>query len=349
MPHERTIQRPAFTLIELLVVIAIIAVIISILLPSLAGARAEGRAIKAAAAIRSVGQGVAAYTTERHDMFPPHYVYGADEESTRWKEEDQQETNPTPANGYVHWSWILFEDGFTPDDAFTTSAVTNGGAPRTNPGRNPNDWEPGQANDLGQSCCAELPRDRQVRRMAFTGNHAIFPRNKFNTGTRRRNKLVRGSSIDSSAFGSSGVILAGEFFDNGNSWTSLSDTTQVGGSERLIKSHRPITPFLGKSSGIDVFNEPDRGRIARFEYPPLTAILSPEELRGREDLLGNGSQTTLNAIGRHHPGSTSNFVFVDGHVERLKVIDTVKKRMWGDRFWSITGNNKVDLQSNLGN
>jgi len=53
-----------------------------------------------------------------------------------------------------------------------------------------------------------------------------------------------------------------------------------------------------------------------------------------------------NAIGRHHPGGdrlggTANFLYVDGHVERTTILETLKERRWGDKYYAITGNNIV--------
>lgn len=62
--------RPAFTLIELLVVVAIIAVLISILLPSLARAREQGRTVKCLSNLKGIGIAMSMYMGENKDWFP---------------------------------------------------------------------------------------------------------------------------------------------------------------------------------------------------------------------------------------------------------------------------------------
>lgn len=58
------IRPSAFTLIELLVVVAIIALLIAILLPSLAAAREQGKRAKCLANLRSIGQALHQYALE---------------------------------------------------------------------------------------------------------------------------------------------------------------------------------------------------------------------------------------------------------------------------------------------
>lgn len=62
--------RKAFTLIELLVVVAIIAILISILLPSLNRAREQAKKVKCLANLRTLGQGVVTYAAGENDSLP---------------------------------------------------------------------------------------------------------------------------------------------------------------------------------------------------------------------------------------------------------------------------------------
>lgn len=328
-------SRRGFTLVELLVVVAVIALLMGLLLPALSKARESGRELKCAANIRNVGQGVTIYTSSS-EFFPVSYVYPSSNTGMAWKVSDQQFDNPNPTTGYLHWSSALLEqdNGAVANEAFECPTVYNGGAPRTNPGAQQQYWEAWQTNDIGatRGSPAEPPLDRQAFRMAYTANAAIMPRNKLsNVGVQRTAQFVRPSWIRDQAR----TILATEFLEL-DSWQSIS-------KDNKSKSHRPLFPFTSPSgaSGNDIFNVPDTAGndSSRWDYPR-------ENQLKKLDQLGTGAiedpDSELNAVGRHHAGKDNlggsvNFLFIDGHVSKATVLQTVKDRLWGDKVYSITG------------
>jgi prepilin-type N-terminal cleavage/methylation domain-containing protein len=74
---KKGVGAPGFTLIELLVVVAIIALLISILMPSLARAKEAARQAKCSANLRSLGQARAACDTE-HNGYGPTWDDGSE-------------------------------------------------------------------------------------------------------------------------------------------------------------------------------------------------------------------------------------------------------------------------------
>ena len=73
----RSPRRRAFTLVELLVVIGIIALLISVLLPALARARASAADLKCKSNLRSIGQAMTIYVNQNKGRLPPTQMCGS--------------------------------------------------------------------------------------------------------------------------------------------------------------------------------------------------------------------------------------------------------------------------------
>ncbi len=97
-----------FTLIELLVVVGIIALLISILLPSLGRAREQAKAVHCLARLHDFGTGLVTYSTDYDDVLPP----------ALWYMTDPQDAAYVYRYGWSEslWSYVYKEEAFEPDN-----------------------------------------------------------------------------------------------------------------------------------------------------------------------------------------------------------------------------------------
>jgi prepilin-type processing-associated H-X9-DG protein len=275
-----------------------------------------------------VTRSVQMYASSGATMLPLSYLYAADSRGS-WDVADQRLGGSHP-HGYIHWSHFLYGNGGMQAEGFQCPSMERGGHPATNP----EDGEKMPGQNTPNSA-----EDKQAPRMAYAANGALIPRNKLVTpGLDRRNQFV---SLDR-VFGHSDTIIVTEYMDN---WKAVC----AGSSDLTSKSHRPITPFqtlAGATCAKDgVFQTPPNAQLIARN---TTEMVTLEWTQAQQNAAGAiNSNKPLNAIGRHHPGGTkqyggtTNFGYLDGHVERKHLFDTLNEREWGDRFYGLTGSNKV--------
>src|SRR4051812_21716510 len=102
-------SRRGFTLVELLVVIGIIALLISVLLPTLGRARAASMRVKCLSNVRTMMQGCLLYEANNKGHFPYQPMYTPTSSGTslvvaNWRDGDKD----TSGDGLPEFNWVWF-------------------------------------------------------------------------------------------------------------------------------------------------------------------------------------------------------------------------------------------------
>ena len=314
-PVAKPKKHDGFTLVELLVVIGVVGVLLSLLMPALAGARRDANQIVCAANLAGIGQMIVVYENENDGLIPASYSYNGQVIVNGVQQYANQ--------GYFHWSYFLYGNRVTSNGALLCPELDQGGLPPTN--TTDSNLLPGQI--------VETPGviDQQAPRLAYTLNEALSPRNKFAIGFQgavRIYQFVHASSISNP----SGTILATE-------WAPTGAREIASGSNFYVYSHRPVHGFVGLDGTLDMFQlKPGIG------YRRVTAAdLDPDPG------TATSSVTRLDWVGRNHghvqgypDRSLTNFLYLDGHVECKTIYDTLAPFEWGEKFYTLVPNG--DLQ-----
>lgn len=302
-----------FTLIELLVVVCIIALLITIILPSLRRCRQIAYQITCSANTGAVLHGLVMYSTYSDDKFPAAYTYtysGYD----------------TPL--VKHWSYVLNNAECITADRLACPAFKKGGLPPRS--TSDDNLEDGQISVIEGQC------DLQVPRCAYTVNEAVCPRNRFTLGFEgacRISRYVKSAEVKMPG----NTIVVTEWTNN---WQLLNED-----GANTCCSYLPVNGV--KALGTSKHN--DLNSIPVIPGKPCFDGGIYEKRYSRELSLWQSTARVypprLDWVGRNHGlEKTSdqydlrkaNFAYADGHVECKSVFETIAPDFeWADRVYSI--------------
>jgi prepilin-type processing-associated H-X9-DG protein len=158
------------------------------------------------------------------------------------------------------------------------------------------------------------------------------------------------------------VILATEFIDN----ASIINDSGAYNAQGVSASYRPVHGFVSKvvpiptgpwkvtgraaappnanggQQWLDVFSFTTLPDLSNDMRPCVAGDVCPDPTANFQVNNWAPSNTTsrLDWVGRNHgrgkySQKTTNFLYVDGHVETRTIEDTLTPFQWGDRFYSI--------------
>jgi prepilin-type processing-associated H-X9-DG protein/prepilin-type N-terminal cleavage/methylation domain-containing protein len=228
-------QRVGFTLVELLVVIGIIALLISILLPTLSRARASARDVQCASNMRQIATSLVNYTIDFDSRFPPNY---------------SQAAGPVPAlpGPFMFWYDEDRIGQYLPDDGDTVSTSVSGGVFIC----------PGEVREAGRSYSMNTWASSDVKPQNPNASFLLNPVSS--TG------LARGESFNAGVSDSTTMLLVGE------RWSSITEdgktfTQATIGFNGVLPGRRFVdvteTPEPQGPDGANVAIELDYTRHAR--------------------------------------------------------------------------------------
>jgi prepilin-type N-terminal cleavage/methylation domain-containing protein/prepilin-type processing-associated H-X9-DG protein len=315
---DRTYCGFGFTLIELLVVIAIIGILAAMLLPALAHAREKGRQIVCLANQKQISLATSMYIDDHDEQVPAAYYYIND---------------ATSAAGYMHWSGML-HGYIDSDNSFVCPTSKTGGFAPTafgpvgsTAGLTAFGKAVAAARDpLGvQQTSGVNAYDYQVPRCSYTVNEVFMPRFKY-SALKNKLKWVRSHEVQTP----SGEIVFCEYTDYIN---RIIDSSPTGGNS-VVKSHRPTNAICVGANTVY-----DGESNTSPDVHALTVAQAYADRATAEAGTANGCHHIVYSQWDMHGGGTQNYIFADGHVDRVPLSATLTPSsfMWGKKLYSMVG------------
>ena len=300
-------SRHAFTLVELLVVIGIIALLISILLPSLGRAREAANSVKCSANLHSLGQALQIYLQDSKGMLPIGYWDGTKDPTTGTT---LSTSNVGGADARkTNWGLLLMS--------------------RLNPKLSTNVYDIGQQTSLNATSnyrtlqCPTAPTNTGSMTNATGGinrivnDYASHPRLMPQIGdgstdgatnrapTTVRTARIRRSSEIATLFDGSLVVQADGNFDAAYGGVPVADrldgwryrySSNVGTT--FMTDNYPIAPGMKNTDAVDTRTASNDSALTRNT---------------------DSADNIQNIRFRHYGGTIANVLFLDGHVEGVRI------------------------------
>lgn len=290
---KSVVSRRAFTLVELLVVIGIIAILIAILLPTIAGANRAAKTTACAASLRGLGQALIGYSNEFKSFPYGYYVDGASVAG-------QAALNDGDTNKGVYVWWSVIRGYMRGKGApMDNSILANDGSTMT---RFMEAFSCPMAQNRIAGCdfvangAVMIQKDRE---MGLSGHpqHKLRTKPQKPTGVYPDTILLWDGPEIAPNFETQYVI----------SYTiDAAPNTEKASADGLLASPKKSTwRYRGLSKSTDLKNYGGNNPI----YPGIN-----EDVNG-----GNVDQTAGGIRWRHGRNDTANFLFADGSVKAFTI------------------------------
>jgi prepilin-type N-terminal cleavage/methylation domain-containing protein/prepilin-type processing-associated H-X9-DG protein len=283
-------RKNGFTLVELLVVIGIIALLISILLPSLSKARKQAVAVQCQSNMRQIGQAMLMYANAYKGAIIPSVVW----------------SSTVTAGGNDSWAFLLVADKFLPDPRLTY-APPNAAAPSNSSLVCPavrNFMVGDNAGTLATAGTAADGFDQRYSTVVITSRTsslpAYFPDDP-NNGIAAFNASLRGSCVIDFGYGINGCVNFVGAVDK--SWYNVPATAiAYDGQQANCPATKKLTAFKRSADTVILY---DGSEWNQMNTSPLAGPLWR---------ISGGRHGNWNPNKPYNSGTT-NLLFLDWHVE----------------------------------